>query len=76
MKSQLKREERSKSINERNEHLLERIYKIFTRKRSTQKGFDSNGRPMRLPEYGECSLNRYVRLKDAEEINKRNYDIL
>ena len=72
MKNQLKREERSLSINDRNEHLLEKIYKIFTRKRPSQKGFDASGRPLTLPEYGECSLNREIRTKETSEINWRN----
>ena len=31
----------------RNEQLLGRIYKIFTRERPAQKGFDEQGHPMK-----------------------------
>ena len=41
MKTKIRKQERSRSINERNEHLLGRIYKIFTRKRSADRGFDA-----------------------------------
>ena len=72
MKSKIRKQERSRSINERNEHLLGRIYKIFTRKRSAERGFDPQGRPMRLPQYGECSLNRQIREKESIKIYKGN----
>jgi len=76
MKSQLRRQDRSRGINDRNEQLLEKIYKIFTRKRPAVKGFDAYGRPHRLPEYGECSLNRRIRTQETLHINQRNQQIL
>ena len=76
MKAHLKREERSKSINDRNEDLLKKIYKIFTRKRPSEKGFDAKGRPHRVAEYGECSLNRRIRMRETSEINEKNQKIL
>ena len=76
MKKKIGKQERSKSINQRNEHLLGRIYKIFTRKRSADRGFDPQGRPMRLPSYGECSLNRQIRERESIQISKANQMIL
>lgn len=47
LKEQLARRGVMQKQAERNEHLLGRIYKIFTRDRPSQKGFNERGQPMK-----------------------------
>lgn len=47
LKEQLARRAVMQKQAERNEHLLGRIYKIFTRDRPSQKGFNERGQPMK-----------------------------
>ena len=63
-------------VRNRNAHLVDRIYKIFTRARPEDKGFDKNGRLSVSPVYGSQSLNLKVRLDKAKEINKMNHKVL
>ena len=71
-KSQLARSYHKNEINNKNGHLLNKIFKIFNRERPLDKGFDSSGKPSISPTYGKQSLNLKVRKDEANEINKRN----
>ena len=56
--------------------MLGRMYKIFSRERPMQKGFDERGKPVKYAQYGSCTLNTSNRREEAERINSLNAMIL
>ena len=76
LKEQLARRGAAENQAVRNEQLLGRIYKIFTRERPTQKGFNERGQPVKCAKYGNCTLNTSNRREEAERINRLNAMIL